>query len=113
MTVETIGWLAFLLVAGVLATDFWRVLGVFAALRVSEESEIFKFVRAVATALVAALVARLIFFPPGALAEAPLLLRVAATAAGLAAFLGARRQVAVGILAGEAVLLAGFALASG
>ena len=33
MTVETIGWLAFLLVAGVLATDIWRVAGVFAALR--------------------------------------------------------------------------------
>lgn len=111
MTVETVGWLVFLLVAGVVATDFWRVVGVFAALRVDEDSEIFKFVRAVATALVAALIARLIFFPPGALAEAPLLSRVAATIAGLAVFIVARRQVAFGILAGEAVLLAGFALA--
>jgi hypothetical protein len=110
MTMETTGWLVFLLVAGVVATDFWRVAGVFAALRVSEESEIFKFVRAVATALVAALIARLIFFPPGALAEVPLSVRVAATLMGLAVFVGTKRQVAFGILAGEAVLLAGFAL---
>ncbi|HXK53429.1 MAG TPA: AzlD domain-containing protein [Hyphomicrobiales bacterium] len=110
MTVETIGWLAFLLVAGVLATDIWRVAGVFAALRVSEDSEVFKFVRAVATALVAALIARLVFFSPGVLAQAPVLLRAGAFAAGFIVFLGARRSIAAGILAGEAVLLAGLAV---
>lgn len=104
------GWIVYLLVAGTLATDFWRVLGVFAALRVDEGGELFQWVRAVSTALVAALVARIVFFPPGALADAPLALRTGAFAAGLFVYVGLRRSMLTGILTGVAMLLAGLIL---
>lgn len=101
------GWLLFLLVAGYLATDFWRILGVFAALKVDENGEIFRWVRAVSTALVAALIARLVLFPPGALGETSLLLRGGAFLVGCATFLFIRRNMLIGILAAESVLIAG------
>lgn len=107
MSGETWQWMVFLLIAGTLATDIWRVIGVFAALRVSEGSEIFLWVRAVSTALVAALIARIAFFPPGALQAVPLVVRLIAFAVGVAIFFVSRRSVLYGILAGEAVLLAG------
>lgn len=99
--------LLFILVAGYLATDIWRLAGVVAATGVDENSEIFKWVRAVSTALVAALVARIIFFPVGALAEVLPLYRYAAVAAGLGVFFLLNRSIAYGIIAGEIVLLAG------
>ena len=55
----------FIAIAGFLATDLWRFLGVFLSARIGEESEILRWVRAVATALVAGLVTRLIVFPVG------------------------------------------------
>lgn len=112
MAGEGYGWLAMLFVAGTLATDIWRVIGVFAALKVDEGSEVFLFARAVSTALVAALIARIVCFPPGALAGAPLLLRLGAFATGVAVYFALRRALALGILAGEAVLVGGFMLYS-
>ena len=109
---EGYDWLVMLLVAGTLATDIWRVIGVFAALRVDEGGEVFLFARAISTALVAALIARIVFFPPGALAEAPLVLRLGAFATGLAVYFAARRAMALGIVAGEVVLVGGFMLFS-
>ncbi|HSM19190.1 MAG TPA: AzlD domain-containing protein [Hyphomicrobiales bacterium] len=97
-------------IAGTLATDIWRVIGVFAALRVDEGSEVFLFARAISTALVAALIARIVCFPPGALADAPLVLRLGAFATGLAVYFAMRRSMALGIVAGEVVLVGGFAL---
>lgn len=97
----------FILVGGWLATDFWRYLGVFLGGRLSEESDLMVLVRCVATALVAGVIANLIVFPGGALAETPLALRVVSAAAGFAAYLFVKRHIIVGILTGEAVLLAG------
>lgn len=65
----------FILLAGWLATDSWRYLGVYLGGKMSEESDILVFVRCVATALVAAVIANLIVFPSGALADSPLVLR--------------------------------------
>lgn len=112
MAAEGYGWLVMLFVAGTLATDIWRVIGVFAALRVNEGSEVFLFARAISTALVAALIARIVCFPPGALAEAPLLLRLGAFAIGLGVYFAGRRAMALGIFVGEAVLVGGFILFS-
>jgi len=102
------GWwpYVFIAVAGFAATDFWRFLGVGMAARIDDTSAILRWVKAVATALVAGLVARLIVFPVGDLAAASLSARVAAVAVGLIAFYAARRNMLVGILAGEAALLA-------
>jgi len=87
-------------------THLWRILGVLMAGRLSEESEIFVFVKAVATALVAALIARLILYPSGPLASLPMAVRVAAAGTGFAAYVLLGRRLALGIAAAELVILA-------
>lgn len=67
-----------LLIIGFLATEPWRWLGVFFSDGLDEESEIIKWVRAVSTALIAALVMRFIIAPPGLLAETSLTNRIVA-----------------------------------
>ena len=63
--------------------------------------------RAVATAILAGVIAKLIIFSSGSLAGIPLAVRVAAAVCGFLAFLAIKRSVFAGVLAGEAVLLAG------
>jgi hypothetical protein len=103
----------FILIAGWLANDMWRFLGVVFAGRLTEESAVFGYVKAVATALVAGVIAQLIFQPTGNLALAPMWLRLIAVAAGFLAFKLARDSVLVGVLAGEAVLIAVWVLVVG
>ena len=100
----------FILAAGWLATDAWRFLGVYLGGRISEESEALVLVRALATALVAAVIGNLIVFPSGALAATPLALRLAAAAIGFTAYFLAKKRVLVGILVAEAVLIVGIQL---
>jgi hypothetical protein len=100
----------FILVAGWLATDAWRFLGVYFGGRISEDSDILVLVRTVATALVAAVIGNLIIFPSGALAGSPVALRIGAAAIGFAAYMLLGRHVLVGIIAGEVTLLAGLYL---
>ncbi|MCC2688976.1 MAG: AzlD protein [Rhizobiaceae bacterium] len=97
----------FILMAGWMTTDACRFLGVYFGGRIAEQSELLVFVRAVATALVAAVIGNLVVFPSGALAETPLLLRVAAAAIGFASYLLSGKRVLAGILVSEAVLGAG------
>ncbi|HHZ07815.1 MAG TPA: AzlD domain-containing protein [Rhizobiales bacterium] len=100
----------FILVAGWLATDFWRYLGVYLGGHLSEDSDLLVLVRAVATALVAAVIGNLIVFPSGALAGTTLALRTAAAAAGFLAYLFLGRRILIGILVAEALLVAGLHL---
>jgi len=102
--------LLFILVAGWLATDAWRFLGVYFGGRISDSSDLLVLVRAVATALVAAVIANLLVSPSGALADAPLLLRIGALAAGFTAYKLTGGQILAGIVVGEAVLIAGMLL---
>jgi hypothetical protein len=95
-----------ILVAAALPTHMWRWLGVVLAGRLDEHSELFVWVRAVATALVAAVVAELILFPSGALASVPTAARLAAAATGFFAYLLFGRRLALGIVAAELVLAA-------
>lgn len=97
-----------ILVAGWLATDVWRWFGVLLAGRLREDSEILNWVKAVATALVAGVIARLILFPQGALEAAPVWLRILAGAAGFATFLAAKQRVYIGVLTAEVVLIGGW-----
>ena len=99
-----------ILVAGWLATDIWRWIGVFAGGRLREDSEMLIWVRCVATALVAGLIAKLILFPQGVLADTPLWLRLAAAGFGFAAFLASRQKVIVGVLVAEVFLIGGWLL---
>jgi len=101
-----------LLLVGVLPSEVWRWLGLVLGGGLDEDSEIIMWVRAVATALIAAVVARIVLIPPGALASVPLGVRLAALGIGFLAFLLIRRSAFAGVLVGEAVLVAG-ALAFG
>jgi hypothetical protein len=98
MTADAWWWpYVFIAIAGWLATDFWRWLGVLAGNRLKEDSEALSWVRAVATALVMAVTAKLIVFPTGTLQGSPLWLRVGAAALGFVAFLLSGQKVAVGV----------------
>ncbi len=90
-----------------LPTEIWRWLAVLFARRIDPDSPILEWVRAVATALLAGVVAKLIFTPPGALAALPLWLRLAALAAGLVVVIFDRRKVMYAVLGGEMVLIGG------
>ena len=111
-TLSQAWWWPFLmiLVAGWLATDIWRWLGVFASGRLREDSEALIWVRCVATALVAGLISKLILFPQGTLAETPMWLRLAATGVGVACFFASRQRVIVGVLGAEVFLIGGWML---
>ncbi len=92
---------------GFLPNEVWRVLGVLFGRRIDAESVWMQWVQAVATALLAAVVARLLLVPSGALVALPLALRIGAVASGIAGFLAVRRSVLAGVLTAEAVLVAG------
>ena len=98
----------FILIAGTLATEVWRWLGVIAGGSLPEDSQAMIWVKAAATALVAAVVGQLILFPSGELAATPAWLRVVAAAFGWLAFRWARNSVLVGVLTAEAILFAGW-----
>ena len=76
--------------SGFLPNEIWRWLGFALARGIDEGSEILVWVRAVATAVLAAVIAKLIFFAPGALATVPLTVRLVAIAAGFAGFIASR-----------------------
>ena len=109
MTVAELWPYAVILFAGWFATDLWRWLGVIAGNRLAEGSEALQWVRAVATALVMAVTAKLIVFPTGSLADSPLWLRLAAAGLGFVAFLGAGQRVIVGVVVSLALLSLGLA----
>jgi hypothetical protein len=96
-----------LILVGFLPNEIWRWLGVAIGHGLDEASEIILWVRSVATALVAGVIARIVLFPPGALASVPLGIRLTAITAGFLAFILIRRSAFAGVLVGEAVLIAG------
>jgi hypothetical protein len=64
-------------------------------------------VRAVAIGVLAAVIAKLTLVPPGALAVAPLAVRLTALACGFLTFLVVRRSVFAGLIVGELTLFVG------
>ena len=96
-----------LVLVGFLPNEIWRWAGFLLARGIDEASEVLIWVRAVATAVLAAVIAKLIFFAPGALASVPLPVRITALIAGFIGFLLFRRSVFAGVATGEAVLIAG------
>ncbi|WP_022720389.1 AzlD domain-containing protein [Rhodopseudomonas sp. B29] len=99
--------LVVLVLAGFLPNEIWRMLGLWLGGGIDEGSELLIFVRAVATAILAGVIAQILVLPPGALASVPGLIRYGAAAAGFIAFMLARRSIFAGVVAGEVVLLAG------
>jgi hypothetical protein len=96
-----------LLVAGFLPNEVWRLLGLWFGGGIDEGSELLVWVRAVATAILAGVIAQILVFPPGALASVPGALRYGAVAAGFAVFIVTRKSIFAGVLGGELVMLGG------
>jgi branched-subunit amino acid transport protein len=96
-----------LVIAGFLPNEVWRMLGLWLGGGVDEGSEALIWVRAVATAILAGVIAQILVQPPGALASVPDWLRYGAVAAGFAAFMLARRSIFAGVVCGEVAMVAG------
>lgn len=96
-----------LILAGFLPSEIWRWLALVVGRGLDEKSQMLVWVRAVATATLAAVVAKLAFFPGGALAGLPVGWRVAAFLVGAVVYAAARRSVLFGVLSAEIVILAG------
>lgn len=96
-----------LILVGFLPNEIWRMLGVVVARGLDEESELLVWVRAVATAVLAGVIAKLTLFPPGVLAAIPIWIRLFAIVCGFSAFLAIRRSVFAGVIVGELALLFG------
>ncbi|HYV72419.1 MAG TPA: AzlD domain-containing protein [Pseudolabrys sp.] len=105
-TVELSPYLVLILV-GFLPNEIWRALGLVLARGLNEDSEIVVWSRAVATAILAAVIGKLILFPSGTLDNIPLAVRIAAAACGFVAFICIKRSVFAAVLVGEAMLLLG------
>ena len=106
-TVRELGPYMALVLVGFLPNEIWRIFGIVVARGINEDSELMVWIRAVATAILAGIIAQLILTPPGALAVVPLLARLGAVSAGFLAFLVVRRSVFVGVLVGELALVIG------
>ncbi|MCS0496667.1 AzlD domain-containing protein [Ancylobacter sp. MQZ15Z-1] len=101
------GAILIVILVGFLPNEVWRVLGVALGRGLDDDSLLMRWIRAVATALLAAVVAHLVLVPSGALVALPLWLRLAAVGSGIAGFLVGRRSVLAGVLTAEVVLVAG------
>jgi hypothetical protein len=106
-TMAEIGPYLALILFGFLPNEFWRVLGLVLVRGLDEDSQIVLWVRGVATAMLAAVLAQLILSSSGALAAIPVGVRVGAASLGFVAFVFARRSVFLGVLTGEAALILG------
>ncbi len=103
---------AYLFGAGVLANAVWRVFGAALSGGIKVDSQAMIWVRHVSTALVAGLVAKMVLFPTGALAQAELWMRLLAFAAGFGLFLVTKRLL-VALAMGLALLAAALFLTAG
>ena len=96
MTVSSATWIPMVL-AGTLVTYVWRLLGVLLVSRIDPRGAALTWVRAVATALVAALVARMLFTPSGLLAHTAMPARLGAIAAGVLVWRITGRRIEPGV----------------
>ena len=102
-----------LVLVGFLPNEIWRVLGLVLVRGLDEDLQFIVWSRAVATAILGAVAAKLIVFSTGSLAAIPFAVRLAAAVSGFAAFVTVKRSVFVGVAVGEAVLLLGGFLFAG
>ncbi len=93
-----------LILFGFLPSEIWRLLSVFIAPGIDEDSEIFVLARTIATVLLIGVVAKIVLRPAGDLALVPIWARCAALGAGGLAFVAFRRSVLAAIVAGEAFI---------
>ncbi|HZR73401.1 AzlD domain-containing protein [Bradyrhizobium sp.] len=99
--------LVVLLLAGVIPNQIWRMLGLWLGGGLDEGSDLLMLVKAVATAILAGVIAEILVHPPGALASVPDALRYGALIVGFVAFSLTKRSIFAGVVSGEVVMLVG------
>lgn len=92
-------------IGSVLATYFWRFLGAVFSYRIAIDGALFEWITCVSYAMLAGLIARMIFIPVGPLMETGLLPRVLGVVAGLVVYFAAGRRVLAGVAAGLALFI--------
>jgi hypothetical protein len=105
MTLRELAPYLILIFAGFLPHEAWRWVGIVLSRGLDETSEVVVWVRAVAIAILAGVVAKIVVFSPGALAGVPLWVRLSAAAAGMLAFFLARQSILVGVATGTGCLV--------
>lgn len=94
-----------ILLAGFVPTYAWRLAAVLLVSRIDPNSRILLWVRSVATALVAALVTRLVLAPPGLLGETTLATRLIALSVAVCCFYLVRsNRAAIAVAAASTVV---------
>jgi branched-subunit amino acid transport protein len=96
-----------LLLAGVIPNQIWRMVGLWLGGGLDEGSDLLMWVKAVATAILAGVIAEILVHPPGALASVPGFLRYGALVVGFIVFTLTRRSIFAGVVSGEFLMLAG------
>jgi branched-subunit amino acid transport protein len=99
--------LVVLLLAGVIPNQVWRMLGLWLGSGLDEGSDLLMWVKAVATAILAGVIAEILVHPPGALASIPDFLRYGAVFFGFIVFMLTKRSIFAGVISGEFLMLAG------
>lgn len=94
----------------VVATQCWRVLAAAAGPHIARSRRATAAIDGMACALVAGLVSGMVVDPGGALAAAPVGVRIAALAVALITYFSCGRSVPAGVSAGFATIVAGAAL---
>lgn len=107
LTLQELGPTMALILVGFLPNEVWRLVGLMLVHGLDERSQLIVWVRAVATAMLAGVLAQLILSTSGALATIPVGVRICAACVGFAAFMIARRSVFAGVLAGEVAVMLG------
>ena len=87
------------------ATYLSRFLGVISSEKIKETSKIFKWFNCIAYSVLAALIARMVVFPAGELAESGILIRLFVVAASVVMFLFTKRNLVYPTVA-SAIMLA-------
>lgn len=105
MTLDALWPYLTVLLVGMLPNESFRVAAVLFGRGIDEGSELFAWIRITAVALLAAVVGKIVYTPPGALAAVPLWMPALAIGAGIAAFLLSGRRLLAGIVAGEALFV--------
>jgi branched-subunit amino acid transport protein len=93
------------LLIGTIATYFWRASGVALSGRINADSALMRWVAAVAYAMLAGLIARLIVEPQGTLGTTALWMRLSAAALAVVVYFLGRRSVVLGVAAGTLWLI--------
>lgn len=90
---------------GFLPTEMWRMLAVWMARDLQEDSDILLWVRLVASALLAAVVAKMVLAPTGAMLLIPLAARIGGVLTALSTLMLFKKSVVAAVIAGEIVVI--------